>query len=956
MFDRVKEVFLNIITSRITVLVLFFLVLGSVLIHRVFQLQIVKGEEYLNNFQLKIQKERLIDSTRGNIYDMNGELLAYNELAYSVTIEDVYESGKTKNTQLNETIYKLIQIIEQNGDSIVNDFNIILNKKGQFEFNVSDTRLLRFLADVYGKAYTKDLSYAEQTATPDDVMNYLAGEKRYAIGGYATEEKEEFVVGMGYTKKELLEMVTIRYAMSANSYTKYIPTVVAMDVSEETVAVVMENSDVLDGVSIAEDTIRKYVDSVYFSQIIGYTGKVSAEELVQLQELDPSYVQTDIVGKAGIEQTMETELQGKKGTETVFVDNLGKVIETSNRVEPVAGNHVYLTIDKNLQEAVYHILEQKLAGILLAKIRNVKEYEASSNSSSGDIIIPIDDVYYALFNNSVIDIAHLADRNAGENEKEIQEAFEVKKQEALDELLLELKEERTPYKELPIEYRVYQSFIVSSVLYKNNIIMESAIDTSDATYIAWTKDETISLAEYLDYCISMNWVDVNKLHLESQYSNSEEIFEKIVDYILENLMLNTDFDKKLYKYMIKSNRISGKQICLVLLEQNIVEVEEEEETKLREGKESAYSFMLKRIEKLDITPAQLALDPYAASVVLTDVNTGDVRALVSYPSYDNNKMANGVDAEYYAKLNSDLSYPLLNYATQQKTAPGSTFKMVSATAGLEEGVITASSQIRCQGIFEKISPPPRCWIYANGGTHGNLNVSEGIAHSCNVFFYEVGHRLSMDGEKYDSDLGLATLEKYADLYGLTEKSGVEIEESAPQFSTQDVVRSAIGQGTNNFTTVGLARYVTTVANSGTCYDLTLLDKLTDYEGRLIEDYHAKVRNTVDIPESSWNAIHKGMRQVVEKKAYYEELPIQVAGKTGTAQESASRADHALFVSYAPYEEPEIAVATRVAFGYTSDYAAQITKDVIKYYYNLEDKETIISGTADTPESGVSYTD
>ena len=955
MFDRFKDGFFNIITSRITVLVIFFLALGTILVYTVFNLQIVHGEEYLNNFQLTIRKERSIASTRGNIYDRNGNLLAYNELAYSVTLEDVYESGKGKNAALNDTIYRLIGIIEKNGDSIVNDFNIILNTNNEFEFNVTDSKLLRFIADVYGEKYVSDLKYAQQTATADEIISYLAGESRYAIGGYSEENPKEFIVGQGYSKKELLEIVTVRYAMSANSYTKYIPTTVATDVSEKTVAVVMENLDTLDGVQIAEDTIRKYTDAVYFSQILGYTGKVSTEELEELQKQDSSYTQSDIVGKAGIEQTMETTLQGKKGSETVYVDSLGKVIETSDRKEPVAGYDVYLSIDKDLQEAVYHILEQKLAGILLTKIQNIKEYSPGANATRSDIVIPIYDVYHALINNSVIDISHFETPQAQENERAVYEQYLKKKQAVIEKLREELETGHTPYNKLSQEYEVYESFIVSSLLYKNKMILENEIDTNDATYIAWTKDETISLAEYLEYCIAQNWVDVTTLNLDSQYADSDEIFAKIVDIILENLESNAEFDKRLYRYMIKSDMISGKQICSILLEQNLVELDEEEETQFLSGKESAYIFMTNRIRNLDITPAQLALDPYGASVVITDVNNGDVLALVSYPSYDNNRMANGVDADYYAQLNADLSSPLLNYATQQRTAPGSTFKMVSATAGLQEGVINTNTIIKCNGIFEKITPSPRCWIYPRG-THGNLNVTGGIENSCNIFFYEVGYRLGTEGDRYNSDLGLEKLAKYAELYGLSEKSGVEISEYQPKVSDFDAVRSAIGQGTHNYTTVGLARYVTAVANSGTCYNLTLLDKVTDRDGNLVKEYEAEVRNTIDLSETSWSAIHKGMRRVVEKKSYYANFPIAVAGKTGTAQESTSRPNHALFVGYAPYEKPEIAIAARVAFGYSSDYAAQIAQDVIKYYYQVEDEETMLTGTADTVAGGVSNTD
>ncbi len=311
------------VTSRLLVLVLVLLGLGSYLIYTIFQLQIVKGEEYADNFQLKITKERTIASTRGNIYASNGDLLAYNELAYSVTIEDVYESGREKNKNLNSTIYQLIQMIERNGDNIINDFNIVLDSAGNYQFNLEGTQLLRFLADVYGQALIDDLKFEERSATPDEVITYLCGTSRYGIGAYEDEEdRDSFVEGLGYTKEEVLKIITIRYAMSANSYQKYIATTVANNVSEETVAVVMENEDVLDGVDIAEGTIRKYNDSIYFAQILGYTGKISNEELKALQVENPEYDLNDTVGKSGIEASMETILQGTKGSEVVYVDNI----------------------------------------------------------------------------------------------------------------------------------------------------------------------------------------------------------------------------------------------------------------------------------------------------------------------------------------------------------------------------------------------------------------------------------------------------------------------------------------------------------------------------------------------------------------------------------------------------------------------------------------------------------
>lgn len=922
--------------------------MAVILIYRLFDLQIVNGETYLNDFRLMIEKEKTIDGTRGNIYDRNGNLLAYNELAYSVMIEDVYESDSSKNEHLNTTLYKLIHMIEDNGDKIASDFNIILNENNDYEFTVEGTKLLRFKADVYGQKTIDTLKYSMKNASAQEIMDDLVN--RYKIGTYHLLEngKKEFTAWEGFTKKEALQIVTIRYQMSLYSYQKYIPTVVATDVSKKTVAVVMENAADLAGVSIEEDTIRKYTEPFYFSHILGYTGKIDSEELASLSEQNSSYTVNDIVGKGGIEQVMELELQGKKGSETIYVDNMGKVIETTDIVEPQAGHDVYLTIDKNLQMAIYDILEQKIAGIIISKTRNIYNYDPLTQSTSRqNIIIPIDDVYFALFNNNVIDMNHFTDSNAYDTEKEVYQIFLDKQEQVLNTLKEELLTIKTPYNKLTKEYKNYESYIVS-MLTDKGVLINSAIDKNDPTYIAWTTEEVISLNEYLTYAISQNWIDITKLSVSSQYSDSSEVLDSVINYILENLQKNITFAKKMYKFMISDQTITGKQVCMLLWEQDLINVEESRISALKSGAVSPYNFILEMIRTLQITPAQLALDPCSGSCVVTDVNTGEVLALVSYPGYDINKLANGVDAEYFAKLQSDLSVPQWSAATQQETAPGSIFKMVSSVAAMEEGVVSSVKEtITCTGVFDKLYPPARCW----SSGHGSMNLSNAIANSCNIYFYEVGYRLGQDENGYyNNNYALSRLKTYADMFGLTEKSGIEITEAEPKFSDEDAVRSAIGQGSNNYTTVGLARYITAVANSGTVYKLSILDKITDSNGTVIKDYTPEIRNKIEIDDSLWDAIHAGMRSVVERKTAYRDLPVNVAGKTGTAQEGRNRTNHALFLSYAPYENPEISVSVRIVYGYSSDYAAQTARDVYKYYYRLVDEDELLTGTAIIPEA------
>nr|MCR5418813.1 penicillin-binding protein [Lachnospiraceae bacterium] len=829
-------------------------------------------------------------------------------------------------------------------DEIVSDFSIIVDGNNEFAFTEDGTKLQRFLADVYGKQKIEDMDYSMKTSTAAQVIEYLAGSKKFGIGEYMdpNDRKSGFIVGSGYTKEKLLKIVTIRYAMSLNSFQKYIATTVAEDVSDRTVAMVMENSDRLEGVSVADDTIRKYVDSIYFSHIIGYIGKISTEEYENLSRENEEYALTDIVGKAGIEQYMETTLQGRKGREIVYVDNLGKVIETSQRTEPVTGNNVYLTIDMKLQKAVYHLLEQKIAGILLSKIQPIKEFTLGENESSSHLQIPIYDVYFALFNNSVIDIGHFTHESAKQTEREVFSIFHNKQDRTIARLRDEMLSLDTPYDRLDLEYQVYQLAIVN-LLEDKNYILKDEINEEDETYLAWKKDENISLKTFLTHLIGQGWVDVTKLELDGKYSDSDEVYEKLVEVICDQLRQNDYFNRRLYKYMLLDDEITGEQVCHLLSEQELVETTAEEMAQLDSGEKTAYAFLTDKIRHLEITPAQLALDPCSGSCVITDPSNGEVLACVSYPGYDNNKLSNSIDSEYYNKIYNDLSQPMWNYATQQLSAPGSTFKMVTSAAVLEEGVITDGEQITCHGVWDTISPPAKCWI--SPGAHGALTISQAIEHSCNYFFYESSYRMSLNNGIYDSEQGLEKLHKYADMFGLTDKSGIELSESSPKVSDYDSIRSAIGQGTNNMSTVGLARYVTTVANSGNCYDLSLIDKTTDTQGNLLREYTPRLRNTADLSQGTWNAIHAGMRKVVESKEYYEDLPVQVAGKTGTAQENKRRANHALFVCYAPYQNPQMAMACRIANGYASDYAAQMAKDVIKYYFNVEKEEDLITGKA-----------
>lgn len=925
--------------SRLITLIIVFCITSSILIGRLFYLQIVRGEDYLANYELQIRKTQEVAGTRGNIYDRNGKLLAYNELAYSVTIEDTITANtrSEKNKQLNAVLDKVLSIVESHGDSVIDSFGIILDSAGTYQFTQSsETQRLRFVADVYGQRTIDTLNEEQRNQSAADIIHYLCTDD---VNGYGLDDS---TMDPAY----ILKMVNMRYAMGLNSYQQYIATTLASDVSDETAAAIMENKDTLTGVDIAEDSLRRYTDGIYFASIIGYTGQISQDEYDALSDEDKKkYSLSDIVGKSGLEQTFDSVLQGTKGETTVYVDNLGKVTDTVSITEPEAGNDVYLTIDKDLQEYTYKLLEEKLAGIILSKLRNVINYDPANEASSTDIIIPVGDAYHSLIANSVVDATHFSSVDAKPAEQAVYAAFQAKKTDTLAQIMADMQSSTTaPYNQLSEEMQDYMDYIVDDVLKDyTGLLMTDKIDTSDETYTAWTRDETINVYTFLNYAITQNWIDTSKLESDS-YSSSEEIYASLLNYLQDYLSEDSEFDKLLYEYLIKSGSISGAQICAILYEQGVLPMDEASYNGLLSGSVDAYSWLYGKIASLEITPGQLALEPCSAGAVVSDPNTGEVLACVSYPGYDNNRLANTMDSSYYRQLNTGLARTFYNRATQEKTAPGSTYKMVSSVAGLTEGIINGNTTFYCDGIFTNVTPSPRCW---NRSGHGSLNVVRALQVSCNEFFYNVGYDLGLDANgNYDSDLGIEKLAKYASMFGLNEKSGVEIPESSPEISDQYAVQSAIGQGTNNYTVSQLNRYVAAVANRGTVYDLTLVDKTTDSSGKLIKEYEPEVVNTMDeVSSTTWDLVHEGMIRMVENSSTFTSLDMSIAGKTGTAQQSETSPDHALFVGFAPSDTPEIAIAVRIANGYNSSYPSEIGRDIVKIYFGLEDAEELVKGQA-----------
>ena len=659
------------------------------------------------------------------------------------------------------------------------------------------------------------------------------------------------------------------------------------------------------------------------------------------EERAKKYAPEDQIGKTGIEKEYEKTLHGASGKQTLTVNEKARILNLVDNKNAGVGNDLYLTIDSKLQKACYDMLEKELANVLLTKIHRGKGSGTKGTAADG-ITISEYEVYYALINNNVIDITTLNDATASDVEKRVYSKFKSRQ----DQVLAKMKEvlavnSSITSSDLPEEYQKYQS-CVYLYLSGEGIIIDSEVDSSDAKYKAYEKGR-ISLSEFIQHGIANGWIDLSVLNIDNKYYSSTELYEKLLDYTMKNIKDDKAFSKKIYYYMIDDGSISPNELCVILYEQGVLSYNENSVASLLNGTVSAYEFLRTQISKLTITPAMLALEPCSGSIIVTRPEDGSVLACVSYPGYNTNKYANKIDTEYYYQVYEDLSYPTLYRAVQQRTAPGSTYKPLVAIAALTEGYVSTGTKYSCRGIFsEEIDGRrPYCWYHAG---HGNLTVSQAVANSCNCFFYRVGYDMS---DQYTNNTkGLGILKKYAKLFGFDSTSGISQGEYSPKISDLSAVYSAIGQGTNDYTPSQISRYATTLVNQEKCYDLNLIGKVKNSKTGKTKKKYAKVDHTIDtISDTTWNTVYNGMYGVVNGEnssidQYFTSLKdkgYEVAGKTGTAQESKNHPNHALFISFAPYASPEYCTTVVIPNGYTSANAAEVASNVYKYLFAKSDK-------------------
>lgn len=899
--EIVKAIF-AFLTNRLFLLLLIVIGLFYVLLVRVFELTIVQGEDLAREFDLSVIRDVDIEGQRGNIYDRNGYPLAENVIAYNIILNDSVEVEDK-----NAMIHALVTTVEKNGDEIIDEFPLDLTVDG-IVITGSEQQVLNFKKNVFNKRLTSQLTEEQIAMNGYDVFLYLRDD---------LFEIDKTL----YTTEQILDILNIRYAQYIKRYSKYQPETIALNINERTLALVEENRDLFPGVSIVESPYRVYNDAPYFAHIIGYTRLIDAERLEIMEPL--GYESDDTVGVIGIEEALEPYLRGYDGYQKVEVNSLGKTMLVLDEVEPVMGNDVYLTIDRDLQIKAYHILEQQLAEILTDKMR------LSLPATGEQRYILLKDIYDSIFRYEMLDFTSLNPEDTYESS--LITVFEESKTE-LTEQVIERLNAKTEERDIEESWAVY-SYILDSM--RQDGKLSSTYKSSE--FYQNFKNGGTSFYAMIDGFIQE---DVY-LYDASSNSDMDTTYSELLEYIENDALKRLDYDKHLYLYLIDEEAFNYVALSITAVNHGIVTGSDEEIDKLVRKKLTPLEFMKQKILDIELTPQELALDPSSGSVVISDTDTGELLAMVSYPTYDNSRLVNYFDNDYYVELLNDPTSPLYPRATYSKSAPGSTFKMISGMAALEEGVLAPDEYVYSTGIFTKIFPAAKCWIYSKGGIHGSITVKEAIEESCNYFFYEMGYRLSFtEAGKYSDATGISTIEEYASRFGLDSKTGIEIGEADSTMATRDSARAMIGQGTHNYTPVQLARYMNALVNNGNLMELNLVDKVLNKNGEVVNDFTAEIVRENDFNEEYIELVKSGMLAVTEggsgtARYYFSDLPISVAGKTGTAELVKTRPAHAVFTGFAPIEDPEISVVTVIQFGYSSKYAALNSKKIFSMYFDLE---------------------
>lgn len=918
--DTLKERLGELLRNRLFVLLAAAAVIFMILVGRLFFMQIVNGEEADASLTSSVTREVTIPAARGNIYDRYGRPLAVNEAAFSVEIDDSitvdYEDADAEAVSLYKKLIK-------NGYVVGDDLPI--TKDAPYEFTISSDELEEWKTNI-------GLTKKQMNYTAEETLNYLY--ERFGItDADMTEEEKRALVSLGININDKNIMIT-NLIMTIETNGGEI--VDELPISQEQPYYFLLED---------EDEILSWKSSVSMSEEeLDYDAEESMQYLIEL---------------FGIPENISPSMQRK-----VAAVRYSLYLQRYKKYQPVTvareiNDEVIAAVEENLDkfpgvsvetESMRVYEDGEIFSNIIGYIRQISDTELQEYSeygyTSGDIVgkTGIEKVMELELN--------------GQDGKMLVEVDNMGRK-------ISTLETEAPVSGDDVFLTIDKELQISAYNYLKDALADAIITrlTSELE-----KDVPVTLKQLFTSMIDSNNISVTEV------MKAEDGYQKVLKDII--LAHDPDIDvtdsedkteaKQVLTNAVDNGTISYTTLIYVMIEQGVITADDNYKARIASGELTPFNVIIEKLESGDLEPAETGLEPCTGSVVVSDVNSGEVLALVTYPSYDNNELVNTFNNEYYNKLLEDPTTPLVNRPLMQKKAPGSTLKMITAIAGLETGVITLDTQIRDKGIFKDAGTPyANCLIYSlNGSTHGYVDVSHALEVSCNYFFYEVGYQLGNDTENPRSLKGITILDEYYDAFGLNSPTGVEIGESAPSMASPsykeevikwqnpeatssqtawtsgDTIRAAIGQSVNSFSAASMNKYVATLANGGTRYKMHLLDKVKSSDGTVTEEVEETVENVLEIAPENLEAVYEGMLLVTQGskgtlRNVFKDFPIDVAAKSGTAEENKNLSSHVWFVGFAPYDDPQIAVTVMIPFGdVTGSPAAVVARNVIGEYMGL----------------------
>lgn len=910
--------------NRLFVLLVIVAAIFAVLVCRLFYMQIVNGEEASAGITSSVTREVSMPAARGNIYDRYGRPLAVNEAAFSIEIDD---SIAVDYEDKNEQVVKLYEKMKENGYTVTD--NLPISRDTEPKFTISGDELEEWKTDI-------GLDKKQMRYDAVRTLEYLYDS--YGLDGTVDENKKREIVSLGINISDKNIMI-MNLIMTIES----------------------NGGEIVDELPVSED--RPYTFIIENEKEIQRWKKdvsMDGEELDNTAEESMEY----LIDLFGIPQNMSPAMQRK-----LAAVRYSLYLQRFKKYQPVTvareiNDKIIAEVKENLDifpgvsvetESMRKYEEGDKFSNILGYIRQIsdeelKEYE-QYGYDSGDIVgkTGIEKVMELELN--------------GKDGKMLVEVDNMGRK-------ISTLETEAPVSGNDVFLTIDKDLQIAAYNYLEDALAEAIITrlTSELE-----KDVPVTLKQLFTSMIESGSISVSSI------MKAEEGYQ----LTLKNLILsyNKDIDisdseqktaaKQVLTKAVEDGTLSYTTMIFVMLEQGIITADDNYRSRIVSGELSPLEIIIDKLRTGDLTPAETNLNPCSGSVVVSDVNSGKTLALVTYPSYDNNELVNTFNNEYYNKLLEDPSTPLVNRPLMQKKAPGSTLKMVTAVAALETGIITPEQTIKDEGLFTKAGTPyARCMIYSlNGSTHGYVNVSHALEVSCNYFFYDVSYMLGGETDDPTSLKGITILDEYYDAFGLNSPTGMEIGENPPsmaspsykeeimkwqnpeatpsqtRWTSGDTIRAAIGQSVNSFSAASMNKYIATLANGGTRYKMHLIDKVKSSDGSVTQQTEEVVENIMEIDRANLDAVYEGMRLVTQGskgtlRNVFKDFPIDVAAKSGTAEENKNNSSHSWFVGFAPYDNPQIAVTVMIPFGDVSGSPAAVTaRNIIGEYMGLNYEPT-----------------